>query len=81
MNLRKYDTAEQAVAIRTEACRLAVQMMDVAAFEEHGASRLMALCVFFESYIAHGSSWTEKRMKLMGDSEVVALSVVQGGKQ
>lgn len=65
MNLKKYESADQATRIRMEACKLAVQAMGPGDLEREGAGRLMALCVFFESYIAHGANWTDKHMKLM----------------
>lgn len=75
-----YESAQQAIAVRTEACHLAVQTMGADALDEHGSARLMALCVFFESYIAHGSAWTETNMRLLSRRKVKNLRVIAGGK-
>lgn len=51
--------------LRAEACRLAVDAFGREPTDADDMARLMALCVFFDCYISHGSKKTEKWMKLM----------------
>jgi hypothetical protein len=57
-----------AAAIREAACALAVAAR---ADETFDAEQMLATCIFFESYIAHGTGWVRKHMKLMADDRVV----------
>ena len=66
-------------ANRIKACELAAQV--VGSIEgDVSAAKLMALTIFFESYIEHGSEWTSDNMKLMSRRKVKNLRVVAGGK-
>ena len=66
---------------RIKACELAVQCIgnEVAAGGST-AGRLMALVVFFETYINHGGDETERRMKLLGGRKGKKLRVIAGGQ-
>lgn len=65
---------------RTKACKLAVQCLgSKVAAGGSTAGRLMALVVFFETYITHGADETERRMKLLGGRKKRGLRVVAGG--
>lgn len=74
---KHYKSRAEALTIRTVACELAADL--IAAREETDPAQLMALCVFFESYIGHGSRWTEKHMKLMAPSKAPILKLVPKG--
>ena len=66
-------------ANRIKACELAAQVVGQTQGEV-SAAKLMALTIFFESYIEHGSEWTSENMKLMTRKKVKNLHVVAGGK-
>ena len=64
---------------RIKACELAAEV--VGSIEgDVTAAKLMALTVFFESYIVRGCDWTEKHMKFLDDGKVANLHVIAGGK-
>lgn len=80
---RKYRSPAEGLAIRTKACELAAQIVVASvekadgAWEEHWtAHHLMSLCVFFDSYMAHGSARTEKHMKLLEPKVTADLHVI-----
>ena len=56
---KRYASEKQAFRVRTEACRLAADVI-CAEGGDTGSGRLWSLCVFFESYIGQGASGTRK---------------------
>lgn len=66
INVKAYRSAGEALRVRTKACELAAVF---AADRDWDSRELMALCVFFESYIAHGPTWTEHHMHLLDPIE------------
>ena len=60
--MKRYASEKQAIQVRTDACAFAAQ---AASNRDWDAGKLMALCVFFESYIASGPKWTERHMRLL----------------
>lgn len=67
-------------ATRIKAAELAAQCLggEIAAGGAV-AGRLMALVVFFEIYIDHGSDYTEKSMKLLSGRTKKKLRIIAGG--
>lgn len=56
---KSYESTEQGLRVREAACRMAADIISA----EGGLddkSRLWSLCVFFESYMAHGAKATLK---------------------
>ena len=71
---------EREIPIRTEACRLAVQTLSSPRWEgQFDPVQLEAMCVFFDSYIWHGSAWTRKHMKLGETPSASVLKLVTDG--
>ena len=65
--------------IRIKACEFAAHV--VGKIEgDLTAAKLMALTVFFESYILKGCDATEREMRLLSRKKVKHLKVVAGGK-
>lgn len=63
---RRYRSGKEATRVRTEACRMAA---DIVAGEgawtgDESTDRLWSLCVFFESYIANGPKATRRDMAI-----------------
>ena len=56
-DIKRYRSRAEAIAVRTDACRFAAQVM---AGRDEPFSKLWSVAVFFESYIAHGSKWTAR---------------------
>lgn len=69
---RRYESQKQAIEVRTAACGLAVETMG----DADDPARLMAFCVFFESFIGRGSRWTQKHMKLMPNEKTPVLQLI-----
>lgn len=65
--MKAYETTSQAIGVRVAACRCAAQIVSAEGGcpGAGGAGRLMALTIFFETYIASGSKLTEKTMELL----------------
>lgn len=68
-------------ATRVKACELAAQCMQGhgLAFEGIG-SRLMSLCILFETYIDEGAEGTEEKMRMISRRKVKNFKVVAGGQ-
>lgn len=82
MAAKTYATQAQAIQVRTAACDMATQIMAAHGewVADESAARLMALCIFFESYIASGSAKTQAMMKLMPDDDKKDFRVIAGGR-
>lgn len=64
-------------AVRIKACELAASMASIEG--NTNASRLMSLCVFFETYIMTGADQTESSMHLLRGRRVKNLKLITGG--
>jgi hypothetical protein len=71
LRIKRYASEKQAIMVRTDACNLAAQ---VVAGEEINPARLLALCIFFETYIADGSKYVENTMHLMEPDKASPLN-------
>lgn len=66
---------------RVKACELAAQCVQGQFITgEMSAAKLMALCIFFESYIDGGAKKTEQDMRLLSRRKVKNFRIVSGGK-
>lgn len=70
---KRYYSREKLEAIRTEACRCAALVLAHRP-DLDLCPKAWSLCVFFESYIEHGSDWT---LKDFGPKEPVELRMVK----
>jgi hypothetical protein len=68
----RYRTTKQAERARTEACRCAAVVL-AGRPDDTIAPLCWSLATFFESYIAHGSKWTQKDF---GPKKAVKLKLV-----
>lgn len=55
-----YRSRAEAIRVRTEACRFAAQVMQGCGEQEGLCPQLWSVAVFFESYIANGSTHTKR---------------------
>jgi hypothetical protein len=67
------------IEIRAKACELAANALGPELNNTNGA-RLMALCIFFESYISTGAKQTEQEMHMLRPRRVKHLHVIAGGE-